>query len=77
MAISKRPPLELDDLTNNLKQSSGKGVDAFFSAPPTLQEEKSRLFKKNRIKRITNMEPRTRYYQYSQYHRYQGYPLSE
>jgi hypothetical protein len=30
----------LDDLTNNLKQSSGKGVDAFFSAPATYQEEK-------------------------------------
>jgi hypothetical protein len=40
MASSKRPPLELDDLTNNLKQSSGKGVDAFFSSPPSPQEEK-------------------------------------
>jgi hypothetical protein len=41
MASSKRPPLELDDLTNNLKQSSGKGVNAFFSAPPSPQEEKT------------------------------------
>jgi hypothetical protein len=40
MASNKRPPLELDDLTNNLKQSSGKGVDAFFSSPPPPQEEK-------------------------------------
>ena len=40
MASSNRPPLELDDLTNNLKQSSGKGVDAFFSAPPPPQTEK-------------------------------------
>ena len=40
MASSKRPPLELDELTNNLKQSSGKGVDAFFSSPPQPQEEK-------------------------------------
>jgi hypothetical protein len=39
MASNKRPPLELDDLTNNLKQSSGKGVDAFFSAPPPFQAE--------------------------------------
>jgi hypothetical protein len=38
MASNKRPPLELDDLTNNLKQSSGKGVDAFFS-PQRVQEE--------------------------------------
>jgi hypothetical protein len=42
MASNKRPPLELDDLTNNLKQSSGKGVDA-FSSPPTPQEEKKPL----------------------------------
>jgi hypothetical protein len=40
MASSKRPPLELDELTNNLKQSSGKGVDAFFSSPPPPLEEK-------------------------------------
>jgi hypothetical protein len=40
MASSKRPPLELDDLTNNLKQSSGKGVDAFFSSPLPPQAEK-------------------------------------
>src|ERR671916_800662 len=47
MASNKRPPLELDDLTNNLKQSSGRGVDAFFSSQlppqaekkPTIQEE--------------------------------------
>jgi hypothetical protein len=40
MASNKRPPLDLDDLTNNLKQSSGKGVDAFFSSPPTRHAEK-------------------------------------
>jgi hypothetical protein len=40
MASNKRPPLELDDLTNNLKQSSGRGVDAFFSSQPPPQEEK-------------------------------------
>jgi hypothetical protein len=40
MASNKRPPLELDDLTNNLKQSSGRGVDAFFSPQPAPQEEK-------------------------------------
>jgi hypothetical protein len=40
MASNKRPPLELDDLTNNLKHSSGKGVDAFFSSPPPSLEEK-------------------------------------
>ena len=39
MASSKRPPLELDDLTNNLKQSSGRGVDAFFSPQSVPQEE--------------------------------------
>ena len=40
MASSKRPPLELDDLSNNLKQSSGRGVDAFFSLQPPPQEAK-------------------------------------
>jgi hypothetical protein len=40
MASNKRPPLELDDLTNNLKESSGRGVDAFFSSPATYQKEK-------------------------------------
>jgi hypothetical protein len=40
MANNKRPPLELAELTKNLKQSAGKGVDAFFSSPPTYQEEK-------------------------------------
>jgi hypothetical protein len=43
MANNKRPPLELDDLTNNLKQSSGKGVDAFFSSPLPPQEEKKQI----------------------------------
>jgi hypothetical protein len=40
MASSKRPPLELDDLTNNLKQSSGKGIGVFFPSQPASQEEK-------------------------------------
>lgn len=37
---SKRPPLEMDDITTNLKHSSGKGVDAFFSQSPTQPTEK-------------------------------------
>jgi hypothetical protein len=41
MANNKRPPLELDDLTNNLKQSSGKGIGVFFPSQPTPQEEKN------------------------------------
>ena len=32
---SKRPPLEIDELTNNLKQSSGKGIGAFFPSQPS------------------------------------------
>jgi hypothetical protein len=50
MASNKRPPLELDDLTNNLKQSSGKGVDAFFSSPPTPQEEKKPVMQQEQDK---------------------------
>ncbi len=52
MASSKRPPLELDELTNNLKQSSGKGVDAFFSAPATSQEEKKPVMQEGQDKGI-------------------------
>ncbi len=51
MASSKRPPLELDNLTNNLKQSSGKGVDAFFSSPLTPQEEKKPVIQEEQEKR--------------------------
>jgi hypothetical protein len=50
MASSKRPPLELDDLTNNLKQSSGKGVDAFFSSPPPPQEKKKPVIQEEQEK---------------------------
>ena len=50
MASNKRPPLELDDLTNNLKQSSGKGVDAFFSSPPMPQEEKKPVMQEEQDK---------------------------
>jgi hypothetical protein len=47
MANNKRPPLELDDLTNNLKQSSGKGVDAFFSSQPLPKEEKKPVIRED------------------------------
>jgi hypothetical protein len=42
----------LDDLTNNLKQSSGKGVDAFFSSPPPPQEEKKPVMQEEQDKGI-------------------------
>src|SRR5918998_3394633 len=58
MASSKRPPLELDDLTNNLKQSSGKGVDAFFSAPPPREAEKTPLLREAREQTERLKEPR-------------------
>lgn len=38
MASNKRPPLEMDDLTNSLKQSSGRGVYAFFPSQPATKE---------------------------------------
>src|ERR671915_1088381 len=56
MASNKRPPLELDDLTNNLKQSSGKGVDAFFSSPPTFQEEKKPVIQEEQDKKESQEE---------------------
>ncbi len=38
---NKRPPIEMGELTENLKQSSGKGMSAFFpaSSSPTSQDE--------------------------------------
>ncbi len=57
MASNKRPPLELDDLTNNLKQSSGKGVDAFFSAPPMPQEQKKPVIQDEQDKQESQEEP--------------------
>jgi hypothetical protein len=56
MASNKRPPLELDDLTNNLKRSSGKGVDAFFSSPPTFQEEKKPVIQEEHDKKDSQKE---------------------
>jgi hypothetical protein len=58
MASSKRPPLELDDLTNNLKQSSGRGVNAFFSAPPPREAEKTPLLREAREQTESLKEPR-------------------
>jgi hypothetical protein len=52
MANNKRPPLEMDDLTNNLKQSSGQGIGAFSPHNLHPTERKNRLFRKNKIKKI-------------------------
>jgi hypothetical protein len=56
MASNKRPPLALDDLTNNLKQSSGKGVDAFFPSSSPLQEEKKPLLREAQDKKDSQEE---------------------
>jgi hypothetical protein len=50
MARNKRPPLELDDLTNNLKQSSGKGIGVFFPSSPPLQEKKEPVIQEEQEK---------------------------
>jgi hypothetical protein len=50
MASNKRPPLELDDLTNNLKQSSGKGIGVFFPPQPAPQEEKKPVIQEEQEK---------------------------
>ena len=53
MASNKRPPLELDDLTNNLKQSSGRGVDAFFSPQLPPQEEKKPIIQEEQDEKVS------------------------
>jgi hypothetical protein len=50
MANNKRPPLELDDLTNNLKRSSGQGIGVFFPSQPIPQEEKSSVIQEEQDK---------------------------
>jgi hypothetical protein len=35
--MAKRPPIQLDELTDNLKTSTGRGMNAFFSSQPTPQ----------------------------------------
>jgi hypothetical protein len=50
MANNKRPPLEMDDLTNNLKQSSGQGIGAFFPAQLPPQEEKKPVIQEEQDK---------------------------
>jgi hypothetical protein len=50
MASNKRPPLELDELTNNLKQSSGQGIGAFFPSQPPPQEEKQQIIQEEQDK---------------------------
>jgi hypothetical protein len=47
MASNKRPPLELDDLTGNLKQSLGQGIGAFLPSQPTPQEEKNPVIRED------------------------------
>jgi hypothetical protein len=39
MASKKRPPLELESLSQTLKESQGKGMNAFFPTPPPPQAE--------------------------------------
>jgi hypothetical protein len=57
MASNKRPPLEMDDLTNNLKQSSGRGVDAFFSSQrPPQEEEKKPVIQEEQDKKESQEE---------------------
>src|SRR5689334_3187496 len=39
MANSNRPPLDLNELTDSLRESSGKGINAFFPTPPPPQRD--------------------------------------
>jgi hypothetical protein len=41
MAKTKRPPLEMEDVTETLKESKGQGMDVFFSTQPNEDNENS------------------------------------
>lgn len=56
MANNKRPPLELEDLTQNLKQSAGRGADAFFSTPSTPTDETKPVQEKTTVSPTTQQE---------------------
>jgi hypothetical protein len=43
MPKSKRPPLDITDVTETLKQSKGQGMDAFFSTPPNQENDNSQV----------------------------------
>ena len=51
----KRPPLEIKAVTESLKESKGKGVDAFFPPPPTntADNQAAKLKEKNPIPKAT------------------------
>src|SRR3954452_4811760 len=34
---NKRPPIEVTEISQNLKDSTGRGMNAFFSQPPSAQ----------------------------------------
>ena len=48
---SKRPPIEVTEISQNLKDSTGRGMGAFFStpapasAPPTMSEAKTPILR--------------------------------
>jgi hypothetical protein len=41
MAKTKRPPLEMEDVTETLKESKGQGMDVFFPTSPSEDNENS------------------------------------
>ena len=42
MAKTKRPPVDIGDVTENLKESKGQGMDVFFPTPPSEDNENSK-----------------------------------
>jgi hypothetical protein len=43
---NKRPPIEVTEISQNLKDSTGRGMNAFFSQPPPAQIARSAQEKK-------------------------------
>src|SRR5437764_6595902 len=41
MAKTKRPPVDIGDVTETLKESKGQGMDVFFSTPPNEDNDNS------------------------------------
>lgn len=48
----KRPPLEIEELTESLKESKGQGLGVFFSTPPNTADDNKDLKPKKKTRAI-------------------------
>jgi hypothetical protein len=57
MAKTKRPPLEMEDVTETLKESKGQGMDVFFPTPPSEDNDNSQTINDTGITHTLTEKP--------------------